>query len=161
MSNKVTKLSEDIKKRNSKEDLKLYATLPGSIITSIGILSKSTTDEIKANFKDFRKKLIMLYAKETTIEELVELAYKNYGKCDRKLLANLILVTDIRNFYTPLVTIIKVDEILPLDPKGLAFGVIGLARDLEHQQFVELEYLFDEEGNHYRDDEEELEREMR
>lgn len=161
MSSAVQNLRKDIKTRKSKEELALYATLPGSIITSIGILSKSTTAEIKANFKGFKKKLKELTAKETTIEELVELAYKNYGKCDRELLANLILVTDIRNFYTPLVTIIKVDEILPLDPKGLAFGVIGMARDLEHQQFVELEYLFDEDGNPYKDEAEALEQEMR
>ena len=151
MSNQVNKLSEAIKKRKSKEELALYATLPGSIITSIGILSKSTTAEIKTNFKDFKKKLKELTAKEATIEELVELAYKNYGKCDRELLANLILLTDTRNIYTPLVTIIKVDEILPLDPKGLAFGVIGMARDVDHQQFVEIEYLFDEDGNPYSD----------
>ena len=161
MSNRASKLQETIKLRKAKEELALYATLPGSIITSIGILSKSTTAEIKANFKNFKKKLRELTAKEATIEELVELAYKNYGKCDRELLANLILVTDIRNFYTPLVTIIKVDEILPLDPKGLAFGVIGMARDLEHQQFVELEYLFDDDGNPYKDETEELEKEMR
>ena len=160
MSNKVAVIKENIKQKKSKEDLELYATLPGSIITSIGILSGTNRETIRENFIDFKKKFKSLENKDWTVEKLVEYAYDQYGNCSRSLLGNLALLVDTRGFYTPLVTIFKDDEALPLDPKGLAFGVIGMARSPEHSEFVEVEWIFDEDGSHY-DDYDELENEMR
>ena len=150
---RMSSMKETIKTNKAKEDLQLYATLPGSIVTSIGILSRSSRKQILENFRDFKKKVRALDEKHTTVEALTEFAYSLYGKCDRKLLSNLVLVIDTRGFYTPLVSIADDSEdyftVLPLDPKGLAFGVIGMSRDPEHQQFVEIEWIFDEEGNRY------------
>ena len=160
MSNRASKLQETIKQKKAKEDLELYATLPGSIITSIGILSGTNRETIRENFVDFKKKFKSLENKDWTVEKLVEYAYNQYGNCSRSLLGNLVLLVDTRGFYTPLVAIIKDDEVMPLDPKGLAFGVIGMARSPEHSELVEVEYVFDEDGTHY-DDYDELEHEMR
>ena len=151
MSNKVKIIKENIKQKKAKDDLELYATLPGSIITSIGILSGTSKKTIRENFVDFKKKFKLLENNDWTVEKLVEYAYEQYGNCDRTLLGNLALLVDIRNIYTPLVAIIKEDKVMPLDPKGLSFGVIGMARDTEHQQFVEIEYIYDEDGNSYKD----------
>ena len=157
MSNQSSKLQKTIKQRKAKENLRLYATLPGSIVTSIGILSKQSYEQILENFKDFRSKIRALDSEYTTVESLVEFAYSLYGECDRKLLSNLVLVIDERGFYTPLVSIADDSEdyftVLPLDPKGLAFGVIGMARDPKHSEHCSIEWIFDEEGNRYVEEE--------
>lgn len=154
--NKASKLQETIKQRKAKEDLQLYATLPGSIVTSIGILSKQSRKQILENFRDFRSKIKALDSEHTTVENLVEFAYSLYGDCERKLLSNLVLVIDERGFYTPLVSIADDSEdyftVLPLDPKGLAFGAIGMSRDPEHSEHCSIEWIFDENGEHYEEE---------
>lgn len=159
MSNKITKAQETIKQNKAKEDLQLYATLPGSIVTSIGILSGKNRKQILENFRDFKQKIKALDSEHTNVEDLTKLAYNLYGEqFERKLLSNLILCVDTRGFYTPLVSIADDSAdyltVLPLDPKGLAFGVIGMARDPEHSEFVELEWIFDENGLPYKNEDE-------
>ena len=126
--------------------LQLETTLAGSVVTTIGILSGKTQEEIYKDFKDLRNAPIPEAV--NTVEALVEYVYKTYGTCDRKLLADVVLVTDDNNMYTPLVTFIKESPsgnvLMPLSPDGVSLGVIALARD--GRDNISVEYIFNEQG---------------
>lgn len=147
MSNTVKRLEKTVKETTAllelNEKLELETTLAGSIVTTIGILSGKTRKEIYEDFKDLKETLSTKKC-DMSIEDLVEYVYGTYGKCNRVMLADLVLVTDDNGIYTPLVTFIRDQVLMPLSPDGIPLGAIGLAR--EGRDNISVEYIFDEDG---------------
>lgn len=131
----------------------LSETLIGSIITSIGILNERTIEEDYKLFTTIKRNKQLLEGKNT-VEKLVEYINTIFGKSeDRKPLANLVLISDLNDVYTPLVTIsLDIDDenggILPLRQDGLRTGILSQLG----KENIQIEFIFDEEGNPYEDD---------
>ena len=135
-------------------DSVLTETLIGSIITSIGILNERTIEEDYKLFRTIKRNKQVLEG-NNTVEKLVEYVNTIFGKSeDRKPLANLVLISDLNNVYTPLVTVsIDFDDgetggVLPLRQDGLRTGILTqLGKDN-----IQIEFIFDEDGNPYEDE---------
>lgn len=134
-------------------DSVLSETLIGSIITSIGILSGRTIEEDYKLFNTLKRNKQVLEGKNT-VESLVEYVNTIFGKSeDRKPLANLVLVSDLNDIYTPLVTIaVDIDDenggVLPLRQSGARTGILSQLG----KENIQIEFIFDEEGEPYEDE---------
>ena len=148
MSSKLSKIKEQVEKNAHKEELVLYTTLLGTIISTIGMLNGV---DIKS-LKDYFKSCVEHYNDlPNTIFGICNYVWRSLGKSENiPLRANMVLLTDTENVRSPMVTIVDSECVpMPLDPKGLAYGIIGCARELRDN--VNLEYLYNEDGEEYVD----------
>ncbi len=146
MANAVKSIKKNLDKTERKIDKLLYSTLIGSIITSVGIANGKTRHDMYDLFRELKSKRKRL---PTTIEELVEHVIKIFDpEGDRLKYANLVLIYDNRQIFTPLVTLTTSDgNLLPLAKNGMYYGILGYAK--EGRDFIGYEYIFDENGVHY------------
>ena len=156
MSNKAKKVENETRKFIQLRDSVLAETLIGSIITCIGILNSRTQEEMYKLFRTIKRNKEMISGKDT-VEKLVEYINTIFGKSeDRFPLSKLVLVSDLNDIYTPLVAISMDDGetggIMPLRRDGLYSGILTqLGKDN-----IAIEYIFDENGEHYEDGEDEI-----
>lgn len=147
--------SKSIKKESRKfiklRDAVLSETLIGSIITCIGILNERSQEEMYKLFRTIKRNKQMISGKNT-VEKLVEYINSIFGKTeDRANLSKLVLISDFNDVFTPLVTISIDDgengQIMPLRKDGVYTGILTqLGKDN-----IQIEYIFDEDGNHYEE----------
>ena len=147
MSSKAKKIEEAVTKQAHKEEMVLYTTLIGTIVATIGMLN-NVDKEVQL---DYFKSLVENSDKlPNTVIGLCDYVWRSLGKKNNTpLRANMVLLTDNENIRSPMVTIINPEDGLPvpLDPRGLAYGIIGCAR--ETRPNVDCEYLYDEDGEDY------------
>jgi hypothetical protein len=145
MSSKANKISKELVKA---KHLELYTTLPGSIVSSIAMLSGvSTEDQLK--YFEVLKKWVEKQAKENetvTVIDIFNHVANEIGKLQKEWRSKYILIFDKNNVLTPLVTIVD-DEgnPLPLTPEGFYYGVMQYA--IEGRDNIDYEFLFDENGD--------------
>ena len=146
MANAVKSIRKNQKKTEKSIDRLLYSTLIGSIVTSVGIVNGKTRSDM---YELFRKLKARKKTLPTTIEELVEHVIKQFDENgDRLKYANLVLIYDNRQIFTPLVTLTTSEgDLLPLAKDGMYYGILGYAK--EGRDFIGYEYIFDENGEHY------------
>lgn len=145
MSSKSNKIAKELVKA---KHLELYTTLPGSIVSSIAMLSGVSIEEQLKYFevlKKWAKKLADDYEHVTVVDIFNHVA-NEIGKLQKEWRSKYILIFDKNNILTPLVTIIDDDgNILPLTPEGFYYGVMQYA--IEGRDNIDYEFLFDENGD--------------
>ena len=148
MSSKTAKLVKAVEEKKECDITLLYTTLIGTIVASVGLLNK--VDQ-KAQL-DYFISLTKMYDKlPNTIIEIVNYVWNDLGKDENKpLRANLVLLTDTEEVRSPMVGIVLNDEVVPITPNGISYGIMGLAR--EGRPNVDAEYLYDENGEDYFED---------
>lgn len=145
MSSKAKKISEKLVKA---KHLELYTTLPGSIVSSISMLSGvSVEDQLK--YFEVLKKWVNEQAnadKTVTVIDIFNHVANDIGKLQKDWRSKYILIFDKNNILTPLVAIIDGNgNILPLTPEGFYYGVMQYA--IEGRENIDYEFLFDENGD--------------
>ena len=136
MSNKVSKIKNNVENEKRLKEYTLYGSLIGSVIVSIGkLVGKSEADMI-SDFARFSKDE-ELY-KCGNVKEVCEYIINDY-KMPGDYKKFVVLCYDEENRYTPIVTLVD-DEgyVQPLDRDGNYLGV--LAKD-----DFEMEYVFEGE----------------
>lgn len=145
MSNRIKHISKKVIKA---KHLELYTTLPGSIISSIAMLSGISIEE-QLKYFEVLKKWVDEQAKENkniTVIDIFNHVANEIGKLQKEWRSKYILIFDKNNVLTPLVTIIDDDgNILPLTPEGFYYGVMQYA--IEGRENIDYEFLFDENGD--------------
>ncbi len=144
MSSKAKKLEQTIIDPTKV----LSTTLIGSIITTVGILNKKTKEDMFVLWNTFKNNKKQL---PNTIIDLTEYVWSFFGTEEAKpLKANIVLLTDVMEIRTPMVTLYVNGNVLPLSDKGIPFGIIGDA--IEGKENVNIEFLYDEDGEMYEED---------
>lgn len=137
MSNMTKSIRKNITAKRNKAVYELYGSPIGSIVVSIGKLVGKTEDEMLRDYKDLQ--LDTELSKCKTIREVCDFIGKKYN-LPKEYYNSLVLVSDNRNFFTPIVTIAVEDNILPLNKDGVCFGILAnLDKD-----FCEVEYIYEE-----------------
>ena len=134
MSNKVSKIKNNVENEKRLKEYTLYGSLIGSVIVSIGKLVGKSESDMISDFARFSKDE-ELY-KCGNIKEVCEYIINDYKMPD-DYKKYIVLCYDEENRYTPLVTVVD-DEgyVQPLDRDGNYLGV--LAKD-----DFEMEYVFE------------------
>lgn len=152
MSNMVKKIKVNMKKQQKKEEALLYTTPIGTIVSTVGILNGKTEKENLDYMKSLIKKQEEKAEFPNTVIDIVNYVWDDYGKGEHSLRANVVLITDTDNIRSPMVTFINEDQLMPLSPEGLAYGILGCA--LEGRENVNIEYLYNEAGEYEEDEDE-------
>lgn len=139
MSSKAKKLEERTRVEESIKKYELYGSIAGSAIVSVGKLAKKTEKELLKEFEILKKDEKFFESKN--IVEMCEYLFK-YFNVDEKYKNNVILLFDEREIYTPMVTLLVDDTILPLDPDAKIF--CGIFANLD-KDYINFEFVFDEE----------------
>ena len=149
MSNRIKHMSKKVIKA---KHLELYTTLPGSIVSSIGMLSGVSIEE-QLKYFEVLKKWVNEQAnanKTVTVIDIFNHVANDIGKLQKEWRSKYILIFDKNNILTPLVAIIDGNgNILPLTPEGFYYGVMQYA--IEGRENIDYEFLFDENGNEIED----------
>lgn len=136
MSSRIKKIQNNIENTKKVQLYKLYNTVIGSCIITIGKLAQKTEEDLVKDFDMFSDNTNPLWNCKT-IKEVCDYLIKFYDvKDDYK--ENIVLVYDEDNVYTPIVTLEIDDSILPLDPNGMTLGI------LNHLDKAVVEYVYDE-----------------
>lgn len=149
MSNKAKKLANEIKMNNKLKELALNTTLPGTIVLTAAILSGHTFDEAQEYFNNMEK--LKRFLPKTTFE-MVDKVFNDFN-VSKEGRAQAIMLFDMNNVRPPMVSYVINDEVMPLHYKGYTYGLINDARKAKDN--VAIEYLYDEDGEPYKDDDEE------
>lgn len=123
MSNKISKIRENAKARQNYKKYVLYGSLAGSCIVSVGKLAGKTENELVKEFDKLKTNKEFSSCSNTL--EVCDWLF-DYFKVDKQYKDNLVIVYDEDEVYTPLVTLMVDDTILPLDPDGKSLGVISM-----------------------------------
>ena len=141
MSSTANKIKKNMSKRKNIKKYEMYGSLAGSAIVTIGKLAQKTEEELIKEF-DILKDDENFALCKNVVELCTYLA--KYFVVEPQYLKNLILVYDEENFYTPCVTLIVDDNILPLDRSGTAMGILAnLDKDSVYYEYI---YEDDDDG---------------
>lgn len=138
MANAVKKIRENMEKSQNLKKYMMYGSLIGSCIVTIGKLVQKSENDLIEEFDKLHSD--EEFAKCKNVVEVCDYLAK-YFKVDNKYLNNLILVYDENNVYTPCVTLVLDNSILPLDPSGISIGILA---HLDNES-VYYEYIYKEE----------------
>ena len=139
MSSKAKRIEEKAEAYGKMKKYTMYGTVIGSCVVTIGKLAQKTEEELLKDFDDFSDSTNLLWNCKT-IKEICDYLIDFY-KVDRDAYKdNIVLVYDENNIYTPIVTLEVENNILPLDPSGMALGI------LNHLDNAVVEYIYDEEN---------------
>ena len=145
MSSKAAKIAEAVEEKKENDITLLYTTLLGTIVATVGLLN-NVDQEVQLDY--FISLTKMANELPTTVKGLCDYVWRSLGKKKNiKLRANMVLIYDTEEKRSPMVSIVYNEEVMPLAPNGLAYGVIGLAR--EGRPNIEAEYIYDEDGLDY------------
>lgn len=151
MSSKAKKIEASIKKYHN---IDLYATLIGSIVTTVCILNKKTETSAKRYFNKLKKELEINEKSENpvvySVQDLLNKVWKEIGSDDNiHERSRIVLVYDNNEVKSPLVSIVNNDTILPLSPEGIYYGVLADIND--GKENIDYEFVYDEMGQEYID----------
>lgn len=139
MSSKAKKLEEKARAEESIKKYELYGSIAGSAIVSVGKLAKKTEKELLKEFEILKKDEEFFESKN--VVEMCEYLFK-YFDVDEEYKDNVILLFDKREIFTPMVTLLVDDTILPLDPEAKIFS--GIFANLD-KDYISFEFVFDGE----------------
>lgn len=126
--------------KNIKKNKANLNSLVGSICVTIAILTEQSEE---AAFKELCKLKKEYHGKQFTIRKIFKSAWSDMVE-DDKYKVNIpfaVLLTDNNNVFTPMVSVIMDDYILPLRKDGLETGIIASANS--DKGTVNIEPLFD------------------
>lgn len=139
--------------KKTKQIPEEYRTLVGSIVTTIGIITGKSEQQVRKTYNMLKKnKQVIL----NTVAEICEYVWSIFGDDDMiAARANMVLVYDKLNIRSPLVTLVN-DEgnILPLSPGGTFTGILLTAA--AGSDYVEVEFLYNEDGTEIKEEENEI-----
>lgn len=149
MSNKASKITIEAEKIRKAKELALNTTLPGTIVLTAAVLTGKTYDEAQAYFNEWEKRA-KTEKMPNTVFELADAVFTAFD-VSKEAKAKVIMLFDEDNVRPPMVSYVIDDEVMPLHYKGYSFGLINDARKAKPN--VRIEYLYDEDGEPYKDDE--------
>lgn len=144
---------KQIKKNAKIAREEIYYTTIGSIVLSFAIMYEKTEQEARKVYSNLKRRKKSLDGK--SIIELSDLVYELYGKPNPiELRSWLALFWDKNNIRRPLVAPINpIDNtILPLKKNGEYTGILVSAA--EGKNYIEYEYLYNEDGGIIEEEEE-------
>lgn len=147
MSNRIKTLAEKIEFEKKMKELALNTTLPGTIVLTAAILSGKTHDEAQKYFNELEKRKASL---PNTVFGMADLIFNEFN-VSKEAKAQAIMLIDTNNVRPPMVSYVYNDEVMPLHYKGYCYGLINDARKAKEN--VAIEYLYDEDGEPYKDEE--------
>lgn len=147
MSNKIRHIAKGIEK-----ELPFDLSLVGSIIAATAMISGKTYEDAEEFYKSIKNKV-----KCETVMEYTNFVWNNFGRSSNKQLrSHLGLFYDERDILTPMVAVCDKDGFpLPNNPSGKPYGIIG--HFLDGRDYVQMEWLYDEDGNEYAEEGEDYE----
>jgi len=146
LSSKAKKIGKNVRKRIDP----LYNSLFGSIIMTVGITTGKTVAECRKLFNELKKNPKVV---PETIGETVDYIWTIFGNDDlKRVRAFYVLITDKLGVRSPMVSFVDEEEnLMPLRPEGFTdTNIISLAA--EGRDWVECEYLYDENGEEIEDE---------
>ena len=146
MSNKASKIGKNVNKRIDP----LYNSLFGSIIMTVGITTGKTVEECRKLFNDLKKHPNVL---PETIGETVNYIWTIFGNDElKRVRAFYVLITDKLGVRSPMVAFVNEEEsLMPLRQEGfIDTNILSLAA--EGRDWAEVEYLYDEDGEEIKDE---------
>lgn len=148
MSNKIKRISKDI-----IPELPFDLSLVGSIVAATAMISGKTYEEAEQFYKSIKNKKL----KCETVMKYTNYVWDNFGRSSNKQLrSHLGLFYDERDILTPMVAVCDKDGFpLPNNPSGKPYGIIG--HFLDGRDYVQMEWLYDEDGNEYAEEGEDYE----
>lgn len=130
-----------------------YRTLVGSIVTTIGIITGKSEQEVRKTYNHLKKnKKNIPY----TVAEICNYVWSIFGDDDKiAVRAKMVLVYDKLNIRSPLVTFVNENgNLMPLSPDGIFTGILMTAA--VGSDYVGVEYLYNEDGSEIVDEEEKI-----
>lgn len=121
-----------------------YRTLVGSIVTTIGIITGKSEQEVRKTYNRLKKnKKDMPY----TVAGICDYVWSIFGDDDKiAARASMVLVYDKLNIRSPLVTFVNENgNLMPLSPDGVFTGILMTAA--AGGKYVEVEFLYNEDGS--------------
>lgn len=143
MSNRIRKIKKAIPPDP------LYTTTIGSITIAVSILTGTPEQKARQVYNNLKASAHSL---PNTIRGITDYVWDILGKDKPAWLKSLlVLVYDKNNARSPMVSITdNAGHILPLRPEGFReVNILSLAA--EGRDYIEVEYMYDEEGNAYTD----------
>lgn len=146
MSSQVKRIA---KRQQTPEE---YRTLVGSIVTTIGIITGKTEQQVRKTYNMLKKNKQDI---PNTVSEICDYVWSIFGNDDMIAeRANMVLVYDTLNIRSPLVTLVGENgNIMPLSPNGVFTGILMTAA--KGSDYVGVEFLYNEDGSKITDIEEE------
>lgn len=142
MSNRISKIKEEVEKHERQVRFDCDNCLIGSVMLSVGKLAGKRDKDIYHDFENILQKLPK--QDEWSIYTLCEW-FSSFYKLKDKYKQRLVLCYDKQNVYTPLVTILTDDletgepKIWPISSDGTLTGILA------HEDRLEIEYIYGEE----------------
>lgn len=135
--------AKSIKNNIKKQTNELYNTLVGSIVWCIGAISGKSELQMKKTYNTLKKNKQVL---PNTVIGITDYVWTISGDDDKKALrAYMVLLTDKRDLKAPRVVLLNSEgNVVPL-PNGVPTGIIADA--IKGKDNVEVEWLYDEDGN--------------
>lgn len=141
MSNKVSKIKENVKKQELARKRMYEACLGGSAIITIAKLCEIPEKSIYENIEGTQAWLLEI-EKPTSVKEMCDALIKHFDMPE-EYKERLVLVYDENNIFSPIVTIEVDGKILPVASDGMMFGALGhLDKD-----GVNVEHIYEDESN--------------
>lgn len=143
MPNKVKRLAK------SQQTDPLYNSLIGSIVCTIGIITGRTEKELRKTFNSLKRNKQSL---GNTVSEICDYTWGILGKDECiPLRANIVLVYDVYDIRSPLVTLVNSEgNIMPLNPNGTFTGIL-MAASLGSES-IGVEFIYSEDGSKIEDE---------
>lgn len=141
--------TKSIKKNIKKQTNELYNTLVGSITWCVGAISGKSEIQMKKTYNTLKRNKQVL---PNTVIGITDYVWKIFGDDDKKALrAYMVLLTDKRDLKAPRVVLLNSEgNVVPL-PNGVPTGIIADA--IKGKDNVEVEWLYDEDGNEITEEE--------
>ena len=135
--------AKSIKNNIKKQTNELYNTLVGSIVWCVGAISGKSELQMKKTYNTLKKNKQIL---PNTVIGITDYVWTISGDDDKKALrAYMVLLTDKRDLKAPRVVLLNSEgNVVPL-PNGVPTGIIADA--IKGKDNVEVEWLYDEDGN--------------
>ena len=137
MSSKVKKIQNNVETTKKVQLHKLYNTLCGSIIVTIGKCVEMDENEMIKWFAEFSKDEEL--AKCKNVLEVCDYIIEKFHMPE-EYKDNIVFVYDNNNVYTPVVSLCIDNMVLPLDRDGKTLGIISHIGE----ENIEVEWIYED-----------------
>lgn len=141
MSNKVSKIKENVKKQELAKRRMYESCLGGSAIITIAKLCGIPEKSIHENIEGTQAWLLEI-EKPNSVKEMCDALIKHFDMPE-EYKEFLVLVYDEDNIFSPIVTIEVNGNVLPVASDGTTFGALRhLGKDS-----IKVEHIYEDESN--------------
>ena len=141
MSNKVSKIKENVKKQELAKKIMYESCLGGSAIITIAKLCGIPEKSIYENIEGTQAWLLEI-EKPNSVKEMCDALIKHFDMPE-EYKENLVLVYDEDGIFSPIITIEVNENVLPISSDGMAFGALRhLGKD-----YIKVEHIYEEDGS--------------